>query len=719
MYNNDINWKAEKPSNPTKDAVDRIWDRIQNKITTYKNDEIKELYRSLMESKNISIKITTKNVNIIYNEWKNSVNFKNPVENELDLINLFLVDLLNGTKYKQKVMDNISETEQQLIREGTYLNKYQIQRLDNKILIIYNNDKVHTITDTIKYSNFWNKYNRPPEKQEFLNILERSAMLYSDKYRRDTGGEYTPHCFVKKQNEILSQHYNLDEFIVCDTCAGVGNLENQFGPEFKKYCYLSTLEANDVEICKIKGFENVIQYDYLANTDQPKWIHRGTMRGIDEICKLENKKLMIIINPPYQRKKEFKYDLAIEFFNKIIQLKPQVVVYYFKTEPFLRDEIKHYIDSKYKIVSHIMSNASTTFMLSDMGISQVIFDKDKGEEIDKSKIKIDRYEVNPKTQDLDFQKSYTYNQTRPNLIKEMEKEIKKNSSGLVLGQWCYLTGVMVISNGGKEKNNKITTNNLKYCLLSKGINFNTHGKYFERNDYCYRGTVDEISQELVSDSVMFSLFYIGNLFSNKQSQARKTSSELLSDSVMFSLFYKGNLFSNKEQPNYIMPFTSWDFKRYGLNCIDNNLNVLYNENENGQTTTEKHPPFDFREWLKQFTFSDEAKDLYNAALNVFVYYHTNYDNTNFNDSFYDITNVVMNKDVNSFQTLENDTRTLYRVKTTKGTKGFGRNTIKSVVNSKDLPIFYEFFDRRDILARKINKQLVDNGLLLWERENIY
>ena len=58
-------------------------------------------------------------------------------------------------------------------------------------------------------------------------------------------------------------------------------------------------------------------------------------------------------------------------------------------------------------------------------------------------------------------------------------------------------------------------------------------------------------------------------------------------------------------------------------------------------------------------------------------------------------------------------------KTTKGTKGFGRNTIKYAVNSASLPIFEHFFEVRDILAKKINKQLVEQGLLLWERENIY
>ena len=58
-------------------------------------------------------------------------------------------------------------------------------------------------------------------------------------------------------------------------------------------------------------------------------------------------------------------------------------------------------------------------------------------------------------------------------------------------------------------------------------------------------------------------------------------------------------------------------------------------------------------------------------------------------------------------------------RTTRGTRGFGRNRLKNVVPSKELPIFERFFEVRDILARKINKQLLDLGILLWERENLY
>ena len=80
----------------------------------------------------------------------------------------------------------------------------------------------------------------------------------------------------------------------------------------------------------------------------------------------------------------------------------------------------------------------------------------------------------------------------------------------------------------------------------------------------------------------------------------------------------------------------------------------------------------------------------------------------------------MGKDVNTYSILnKSGDKRITKVKTTKGTKGFGRNTIAYAVGSKDLPVFNRFFDARDVLAKKINRQLVEQNLLLWERENIY
>lgn len=690
MYNNDFNWKAEKASNPTKDAIDRINDRIKGKITIFKNEEIREFYKEFKKNNKTKLEITEKNFNVIYTNWKNEIIFNEEIKDEQDLINLFLVDMLNGTKYKKGLFNGASlfdKFTEDLISAGTNLNRYQIiYKDDNAEGIMYRGGKqtlYYTIKNQENYRNFWKKYRRPPQKDEFLKILERSSTLYSDKYRRDTGGEYTPICFVKKQNEILKEYYNLDEYIVFDPCCGVGNLENLFGKDFKENCYLSTLEQMDVDTCKIKGFENVIQYNYLIDKEQPKFKYKGMLLDINEICKKEHKKLMVIMNPPYQRKKGFKYDLSLEFFIKSLNLKPDVIVFYCKTEFLLRDVIKIFKDSKYKIRSHIFSNAKRTFKISEWSISQIIFDKEKGEEIIENNITCDRYEII--REKFKFIKTYKYDISRPKLIKEIEKMF--NKEGQKIGYYSYLCNVLLIGNKGKETNKIITTENLKYCLLSKGINFNSHAKYFEWNNNVYRGKINDISEELFNDS------------------------------IMFSLFYKNNFFTNKEgKKNYIMPFTAKE-----LGCSKNDLNVLFYE-EKQKDLFFKEKQFDFREFMKQFNFSKEAKDLYNSALKIFKYYHNNkeYISKDYNDSFYDVTNIIMGKDPSQYKDLETDKdKRLNKTRTTKGTKSFSRNNIKYVVNSKDLGIFYDFFDKRDILAKKINKQLVDSGLLLWERENIY
>ena len=176
-----------------------------------------------------------------------------------------------------------------------------------------------------------------------------------------------------------------------------------------------------------------------------------------------------------------------------------------------------------------------------------------------------------------------------------------------------------------------------------------------------------------------------------------------------------------------MPFSAKDL---GGACRHNDLNVLYADSAQiigyeeslfKDSKAIEIPPFDFREFLQQFSFSKEAKNLFAAALEVFKYYHADpyYQNKDYNDSFYDITNAIMGKDTNAFKNLEGKDSRIARTKTTKGTKGFAKNNLKSVIPSKDLEIFYHFFEVRTILAEKINKELLDSKLLLWKRENIF
>lgn len=160
MYNNDINWNAERASSPTKDAIDRINDRIKGKTTLFQNGEIKEFYVRLKKTGETVIAITEKNFNVVYNQWKNEVTFTDEIADEQKLINLFLVDILNGTNYKQRVKTDETEfafskeMEQPLIREGTNLSKYERFSDGEKIRIIYDDKICYTIRGKEKYDFF-------------------------------------------------------------------------------------------------------------------------------------------------------------------------------------------------------------------------------------------------------------------------------------------------------------------------------------------------------------------------------------------------------------------------------------------------------------------------------------------------------------------------------------------------------------------------------------
>ncbi|PKT81025.1 hypothetical protein, partial [Helicobacter winghamensis] len=525
MFNNDFHWESETPSTPTRDAIDRINDRLKQsaKIIKYQNDEIKEFYANLLKREDLEISITLKNMITIFHAWKESIKFKNEIKNEQILINLFLVDMLNNTKYKDSliIVGTDLGSQKPLIREGTDLNAFSIEINENKQEVKFiddKNEKFYTIPNLQAYTAFWQKYKRPPAKDEFLKILEESHLLYTDKYRKDTGGEYTPFFFVSEQNKILEQYCqdsktSLKDYIIYDPCCGVGNLENQFPKEIKKQCYLSTLDSKDVDICKIKDFENVKQFDYLENSNEPKFTHGGTGLTISEIVKREKKKLMIIMNPPYQRQKGRKENKAISFFNKVLKLEPEVIVFYYMTESFLRDELQYYINSKLKMYSHIFSTAKT-FNLSDWSISQIIFSKHLGDTINDKSFTAKRYEKDKIG--FNYVKSYTYDLKRPSLVKEIDTAIKQNQKGMILGNYSYLESSINMTNKPSKNQTPITTENLQYCLLSKGLNFNTHHKYFERNDYVLKGKLSEISQELFSDSIAFSLFYLRMAFTNKE-----------------------------------------------------------------------------------------------------------------------------------------------------------------------------------------------------------
>ena len=79
----------------------------------------------------------------------------------------------------------------------------------------------------------------------------------------------------------------------------------------------------------------------------------------------------------------------------------------------------------------------------------------------------------------------------------------------------------------------------------------------------------------------------------------------------------------------------------------------------------------------------------------------------------------MKRDTSSYRTLDkkNDKR-ITKVKTTKGSLPFKKETVKRYVSEEYWSDFEEFFNSRTILAERINEQLIEQNLVLWKRENI-
>lgn len=680
----EVKWEIEKPSAPSEEAVYHLNNRVTDRIKSFKGeDEIKSFYKDFKKSGRTSITITSRNSILIYNQWKAEVKFNRYIH-EQTLIDLFLADMINNEKYTVKQRDDFFE--RPLEREGTNLGLYKVQ--DDGIA--YKQDW-YEFTDKKIHDDFWKRYHRPPEYNELLIIKEHSNQLYSEEYRKDHGQEYTPPEFVVLQNELIRRHYNLEDFIVFDPCAGVGNLENQFGRDYKENCYLSTLLDGDVDQCKLKDFHNSIKYDYLKNKAQPLFPYKGEEKEIDEIAKLDGKRLMVVMNPPFVKpEKGQRYDKCIRFFRKTLDVKPDVIVLYCKTEFFFRAETnKVFADSGYKVLEHVTSNAKTTFKQKVWPVSLVILDREQGENITLAHTRVKRYELENGI--MKYEGEYDYDNVRPNLIDEYENAIKSGAQGLLLGQWVNAHYCVIVSNH-HTTNQHVTTANLHLALTLKGINFNTHPKYYETRDYIYRGHISDVSCELKNDA------------------------------IIHALFYKGNDFSNKEgTPNYLMPFTSEE-----LGCGRNLLNVLFPKKDlsipfpDGEM---EERPFDFREWMQDIQMSQEARAVYDTALDIVRYYHFHpayADGRDWNDSFYDIKNAIMCKNAAVYQMRDNvSNRAMTRVRTAKGVKGFSRVNVRKVTSEEYWPMFDRYFDAIKSLAEKILRQMVDLELLLWKPSNVY
>lgn len=150
--------------------------------------------------------------------------------------------------------------------------------------------------------------------------------------KEQTGAFYTPKVWADLAVKyILAILPYPEHYTYYDPAAGEGALLDALPAHFNKIA--STLEAEDVEILKAKGYKNAFQFDFL---DEPiGGLELNSSSPMLEVLK-QREKLIIFTNPPYNHlpasnksfaKLKYKENKAVNlFFYRIIyELKPMML----------------------------------------------------------------------------------------------------------------------------------------------------------------------------------------------------------------------------------------------------------------------------------------------------------------------------------------------------------------------------------------------------------
>ena len=194
-------------------------------------------------------------------------------------------------------------------------------------------------------------------------------MFFDDTYRKERGAQYTPRILVEKQWEILTKNDlpSSADVIWLDFACGTCNLLMDVPDKSK--CFVSTIDEGDVLISKMNGFTNCVKFDFLANKDMPKFMYKGAETDIIKIIKEENKPVVIVMNPPYEKKK------YLEMLDKMIKYLKNFKIFYYTMGTFV--EQNEIFDYKCKLIDGILSN-KIAFGLKNTPLPMLLMEFGKG-----------------------------------------------------------------------------------------------------------------------------------------------------------------------------------------------------------------------------------------------------------------------------------------------------------------------------------------------------
>ena len=312
ILENKIDWTAITPSDHSSEEFHLVKQKAKNilngKIVFDFSKDEKEL-RQFIKSNFVAAKTGTNKINItlnrmtsIFNRWleivKPTIKVKWAEWAEIGILpaDFFLADAIS------KNNQSLGKSLQVLLHSNAY--QVKIQTKFGEAL-----KKVEFTDGQKAHQTFWNKYNRPPRRNERLLMQDRRDLIVEPDRRERKGAYFTPPKVADLSREYLTNLLGdnwQENYYVWDCCAGTGNL--LFGLTERERIFASTYDEADVTYMKTQKMylspAHVFQFDFLNDDLYGDKVPEDLKRILKN--PEERKKLIIYINPPYAEASDMK-----------------------------------------------------------------------------------------------------------------------------------------------------------------------------------------------------------------------------------------------------------------------------------------------------------------------------------------------------------------------------------------------------------------------------
>ena len=314
---NYIDWTVRPSDHETETfqtLLSLVKDTLEKESLIYSFDNDDKLLRTFIKKNFISgksrlskVRINKTNFTAIFQKWLKdvmptiAVNWEIAKRNGIIPADFYLADILSehNVTLREKLYAVLRQDHYEVNRHISETGMFRSDTAEFK-----DKQKAH--------NRFWNRYERPPRREYWDEIVERRDLLVPQNIREVKGSYFTPGKWVTLSQQYLRDEFGenwQEEYYVWDCAAGTGNLLANLTNRYN--IWASTIDPQDIAAMRdrIKAMNDastngkganlldshVFQFDFLNDSFDK------LPEKLQEIIKDEEKrkKLIIYINPPY------------------------------------------------------------------------------------------------------------------------------------------------------------------------------------------------------------------------------------------------------------------------------------------------------------------------------------------------------------------------------------------------------------------------------------